>query len=223
MEAVVDKIKEYVHRSIFKYLHTDPKQLAKSPLALDIFSDLTLTCGDKEWKVHKNLLWIQSDYFRKLLNGDFKVRKRKIATRQPSLTPLQDSREKGIQSTISSLTNVTGSNRHHNRPLPRRPRSPRTPNPLLLQLRPPRHSRNRRLRNPPPHPARQNLRHSRQVQRPTPARPRPRPPLLPLRPNLHHNQRPRLRSLRARRRRAHARHAREPGRAVGALAVQRAR
>jgi hypothetical protein len=56
MEAVVDKIKEYVHRSISKYFHTGPKELAKSLLALDIFSDLTLTSGDKEWKVHKNLL-----------------------------------------------------------------------------------------------------------------------------------------------------------------------
>jgi hypothetical protein len=125
MEAVVDKIKEYVHRSISKYFHTDPKQLAESLLALDIFSDLTLTCGDKEWKVHKNLLWIQSDYFRKLLNGDFKVRKeRKIATRQPSLTPLQDSREKGIQSTISSLNQ-----RHRKRPPPQSTSPTTTPKP----------------------------------------------------------------------------------------------
>jgi hypothetical protein len=75
MESVVSKIKEYVHRSmISKFFYPDPKQLAKSLLALDVFSDLTITCGDKEWKVHKNLLWIQSDYFRKLLDGDFKVR-----------------------------------------------------------------------------------------------------------------------------------------------------
>jgi hypothetical protein len=82
-------------------------------------------------------------------------------------------------SNIPSLTNVTGSNRHHNRPLPRRPRSPRTPDPLLLQLRPPRHPRNRRLRNPPPHPARQNLHHSRQSTTSNPCSPSPAPASAP--------------------------------------------
>jgi hypothetical protein len=76
MEFVVDKMKEYVYQ-INEYYHPDPKKLARSLLALDIFSDLTITCGEKEWKVHKNLLWIQSDYFRKLLNGNFKVRRKK--------------------------------------------------------------------------------------------------------------------------------------------------
>jgi hypothetical protein len=74
MEFVVDKMKEYVYQ-INEYYRPDPKRFAHSLLAQDIFSDLTITCGEKEWKVHKNLLWIQSDYFRKLLNGDFKVRK----------------------------------------------------------------------------------------------------------------------------------------------------
>ena len=75
MEYVVDKMKEYVYQ-INEYYRPDPKRFAHSLLAQDIFSDLTITCGEKEWKVHKNLLWIQSDYFRKLLNGDFKVRER---------------------------------------------------------------------------------------------------------------------------------------------------
>ena len=74
MEFVIDKMKEYVYQ-INEYYRPDPKRFAHSLLAQDIFSDLTITCGEKEWKVHKNLLWIQSDYFRKLLNGDFKVRK----------------------------------------------------------------------------------------------------------------------------------------------------
>lgn len=73
MEFVVDKMKEYVYQ-INEYYRPDPKQLAHSLLAQDVFFNLTITCGEKEWKVHKNLLWIQSDYFRKLLNGDFKVR-----------------------------------------------------------------------------------------------------------------------------------------------------
>jgi hypothetical protein len=75
MEFVVDKMKEYVYQ-INGYYRPDPKKVAHSLLALDIFSDLTITCGEKEWKVHKNLLWIQSDYFRKLLNGDFKVKEK---------------------------------------------------------------------------------------------------------------------------------------------------
>jgi hypothetical protein len=82
MEFVVDKMKEYVHR-VFQYYHIDPKELARSLLALDIFSDLTITCGEKQWKVHKNLLWIQSDYFRKLLNENFKVKKRSHPRHHP--------------------------------------------------------------------------------------------------------------------------------------------
>lgn len=74
MEFVIDKMKECVYQ-IHEYYRPDPERLARSLLALDIFSDLTITCGEKEWKVHKNVLWIQSDYFRKLLNGNFKVRK----------------------------------------------------------------------------------------------------------------------------------------------------
>jgi hypothetical protein len=214
MESVVSKIKEYVlHRSILsKLFDPDPKQLAKSLVALEVFSDLTITCGDKEWKVHKNLLWIQSDYFRKLLDGDFKVRqeheekeKKNKENAVPAIiiildTPLARNLPRKIcfQLTLLSFTS-TGSNLHQNRPLPRRPARPRPPNPLLLQLRPPHNPRLRRLRNPPPHPARQNLRHSRQVQRPAPRLPRPLAPGLNLRPSLHHHKYPRVRQLRARR------------------------
>jgi hypothetical protein len=93
MESVVSKIKGYVlHRRILcKLFDPDPKKLAKSLLALEVFSDLTITCGDKEWKVHKNLLWIQSDYFRKLLDGDFKVRQEHEEKRkdtQPGRRPM---------------------------------------------------------------------------------------------------------------------------------------
>ncbi|GAB7327854.1 hypothetical protein MBLNU13_g11644t1 [Cladosporium sp. NU13] len=44
----------------------------KNLLPDSLFSDLAITCGDKEWKVHKAILWIQSEYFRKLLCGKFK-------------------------------------------------------------------------------------------------------------------------------------------------------
>lgn len=39
----------------------------------DLFSDLTITCGDKNFPVHRNVLFVQSPYFRKLLGGSFKV------------------------------------------------------------------------------------------------------------------------------------------------------
>lgn len=39
-----------------------------------LFSDLTIVCNDRKFHVHKSILWIQSEYFRKLLGGKFKVR-----------------------------------------------------------------------------------------------------------------------------------------------------
>lgn len=37
------------------------------------YSDLTLTCGSRSWKVHKGVLCLQSDFFAKACDGDFKV------------------------------------------------------------------------------------------------------------------------------------------------------
>jgi hypothetical protein len=39
----------------------------------DLFSGLTITCGEKKFPVHRNILFVQSPYFRKLLSGGFKV------------------------------------------------------------------------------------------------------------------------------------------------------
>ena len=36
-----------------------------------IYSDLTIICGDQSFKVHKNILHLQSPYFRKMLSGKF--------------------------------------------------------------------------------------------------------------------------------------------------------
>lgn len=38
-----------------------------------VFSDLTLTCGGRKFEVHRVILYMQSEYFRKLLDGGFKV------------------------------------------------------------------------------------------------------------------------------------------------------
>ena len=37
------------------------------------YSDLTVTCGPRGWKVHKGVLCLQSDFFAKACDGDFKV------------------------------------------------------------------------------------------------------------------------------------------------------
>jgi hypothetical protein len=38
------------------------------------YSDLTVTCGKRNWKVHKSVLCVQSDFFAKACDGGFKVR-----------------------------------------------------------------------------------------------------------------------------------------------------
>lgn len=37
------------------------------------FSDFTITCTDRTFKVHKAILYARSSYFRDLLTSDFKV------------------------------------------------------------------------------------------------------------------------------------------------------
>lgn len=37
------------------------------------YSDLTLKCGSRNWKAHKSVLCIQSDFFAKACDGGFKV------------------------------------------------------------------------------------------------------------------------------------------------------
>lgn len=50
----------------------------RSLLKTSAFSDLTLTCHGREIKVHKNILYARSEYFRKMLLGPFKVCKKLI-------------------------------------------------------------------------------------------------------------------------------------------------
>lgn len=38
------------------------------------YSDLTITCRGREWRVHKSVVCTQCDPFRKACNGDFVVR-----------------------------------------------------------------------------------------------------------------------------------------------------
>ncbi|KAK3684701.1 hypothetical protein LTR37_020031 [Vermiconidia calcicola] len=47
----------------------------KELLATGLFSDLTLSCEGKQFKVHKNILYTSSPVFRRLLSGGFKEAK----------------------------------------------------------------------------------------------------------------------------------------------------
>jgi hypothetical protein len=58
------------------------REFYKNPL----FSDLTIICGNTEFKVHRNILFAQSPYFRKLLSGGFKVRPPSQPPHPPSQT-----------------------------------------------------------------------------------------------------------------------------------------
>ncbi|KAK4545961.1 hypothetical protein LTR36_002525 [Oleoguttula mirabilis] len=45
---------------------------AKELLATAIYSDITLVCGDKQFKAHRSILHPQSSVFRKLFSGNYK-------------------------------------------------------------------------------------------------------------------------------------------------------
>jgi hypothetical protein len=42
------------------------------------YSDLTLRRGSRSWKVHKGVLCLQSDFFAKACDGDFRVRNARL-------------------------------------------------------------------------------------------------------------------------------------------------
>ena len=53
-------------------------------------SDLTIICGEREWKVHKLVLCLNSDVFKKMLQGEFKVRKSSPRMREDQATAYLD-------------------------------------------------------------------------------------------------------------------------------------
>lgn len=68
------QIEEYISPAMPIYLlETEADPLARL-YQTNALSDLTITCGDQSFAVHKVILYIQSEYFRKLLDGPFKVR-----------------------------------------------------------------------------------------------------------------------------------------------------
>ena len=54
------------------------------------YSDLTLKCGSRSWKVHKSVLCLQSDFFAKACDGTFKVRNDGLTRSGLPLTELQE-------------------------------------------------------------------------------------------------------------------------------------
>ena len=50
------------------------------------YSDLTLTCDSRSWKVHKGVLCLQSDFFAKACDGDFRVSNARAAYPKLPLT-----------------------------------------------------------------------------------------------------------------------------------------
>lgn len=62
-----------ITRSDSKTSNSDDVVLNMKTLTSGIFSDLTITCQGREFKLHKLVLYTQSTYFRKLLGGQFKV------------------------------------------------------------------------------------------------------------------------------------------------------
>ena len=52
---------------------TNQMSLLSGLLGSGKYSDLTLTCGSRSWKVHKSVLCLQSDFFAKACDGDFRV------------------------------------------------------------------------------------------------------------------------------------------------------
>jgi hypothetical protein len=39
-----------------------------------LFSDVTVSCGERTWKLHRNILCSRSTWFEKALTGNFEVR-----------------------------------------------------------------------------------------------------------------------------------------------------
>ncbi|KAI0154919.1 hypothetical protein GGR57DRAFT_465421 [Xylariaceae sp. FL1272] len=50
----------------------DTSSFDEEPLESALFADVTVVCGDKTWKLHRNILCSRCTYFQKGLTGNFK-------------------------------------------------------------------------------------------------------------------------------------------------------
>lgn len=61
-----------------KYLMSRDLELLES----GVLADATITCGDKTWKVHKNIIR-RCDWFNKAFSGNFKVNSPRVPKSLP--------------------------------------------------------------------------------------------------------------------------------------------
>jgi hypothetical protein len=84
LRALKGVIKEYANFSLIDI--NIPLTTCDRMYETGRYSDLTIICGDRHFKVHRHIMQAQSEVFSKMLAGKFKVWINKAAAEQSVLT-----------------------------------------------------------------------------------------------------------------------------------------